>query len=59
MFFMGHDGGQPSAGDEFSIERVLRQRFFIWSILKFGIPVVLLHTAEFRDGKVIYIGFIS
>ncbi len=60
MFFMGHDGGQPSAEDMLSRSamRVLCQRFFLLNIMRFGMPIVLLHTSEFRDGKVRYIGFV-
>ncbi|KAF8325454.1 uncharacterized protein EI90DRAFT_3128818 [Cantharellus anzutake] len=53
MFFMTHDGGQPSSENKYSAERVLYQRFFLLSMINSGFPVALLHPAEFRDGKIL------
>ena len=53
MFMLTHDGGLPTEGaDALQVERVLLQRATVLRVMSQSIAVVLLQTADFKDGKV-------
>lgn len=55
MFILTNDGGlvSPSSQDqENDAARILVQRHFLFENMKSGIAVVLLQSADFKDGKV-------
>ena len=53
MFMLTHDGGLPTnSGDSLQTERILVQRIGIFDTMVQAIAIVLLQTADFKDGKV-------
>ena len=53
MFMLTHDGGLPTEGADFlQVERVLLRRTTVLGVMSQAIAVVLLQTADFKDGKV-------